>query len=352
MPRVCSLCSVVRRTGIISRIIGHNPAWPAKMSNCHITMAFAMPTNANETLVLVALANRADDQGLCYPSYATLMAETKLAKATLAKSLYVLEGAGLVAKKSHGSIGTGKKVNTYQMLFDQSWFVNSSISSGCELIESSRIELIEKINSLRENKRQAISSALELRKVQRLNPISSTPEHEPPYNPHSEPTLIKINKSEIQSPQKTEVETQPDPVTDVFKFWQVTMNHPSAVFDNKRKSVITKALKIYNVEQLKAAITGCAKSAWHMGQNDKGKVYDSLELIFRNSDKTEGFIQNSTTTPPSMGTSNATKRQQSASITQQIFSTTARLYDHDPAVSGGDGCFVSENDRHLLQSLD
>ncbi|WP_367155628.1 helix-turn-helix domain-containing protein [Methylomonas sp. HYX-M1] len=322
------------------------------MSNRHITMAFSMPTNANETLVLICLANKADDMGLCFPSYTTLMAETKLAKATLAKSLHILEGAGLIERKSHGSIGTGKKVNTYKMLFDESWFVKSSISSSIELAISIRIELIEKINNLRASKRQPISSALELRKVQRLNSISSTPEHEPPYNPHSESPLIKINKSDISKSKKAEDETNRNPAEEIFNFWQTTMNHPQAVFDSKRKAIITRALKSYTVDQLKSAIAGCSKSSWHMGQNDKSKVYDSLDLIFRNADKIESFIQNSTINPPHGVTAHANKHQRSTAIAGQIFGAAALVHDAQRASTRGDGYPVSANDGYLLPALD
>jgi hypothetical protein len=38
------------------------------------------------------------------------------------------------------------------------------------------------------------------------------------------------------------------------------------------------------------AIDGCKASAWHMGENDRHKKFDSLGLIFRDAEQIEKFI--------------------------------------------------------------
>lgn len=162
-----------------------------------MTMAWEMPLNSTEAIVLLALADCANDEGFCYPGYESLMRKTKLSKSTLAKTLAILEGAGLFKKKSHAAIGEGKKVNTYEMLFDDSWFsvVRNSKNpkrSRSELIESTRIELIEKIKELRSEKKRPISSHLEPRKVHTSNSKSSHLEHEPSVITVSkEPSVLK-----------------------------------------------------------------------------------------------------------------------------------------------------------------
>lgn len=134
------------------------------MSNKLINMAYKMPTNTVETFVLVTLADYADDNGYCYPSYVKLMEITKLSRSALAKTLAILEGAGFFEKQAHSSVGHGNKVNTYQLSFDDSWFQKieqiPSISMRRQLIESMRIELISKINSLREKRKRPISCNL------------------------------------------------------------------------------------------------------------------------------------------------------------------------------------------------
>lgn len=70
------------------------------------------------------------------------------------------------------------------------------------------------------------------------------------------------------------------------------MNHPRAKLDNKRKSIIKKALKLYDVTELKKAIDGCANTPYHMGKNETGQIYDDINLILRDSDHIERFINN------------------------------------------------------------
>lgn len=161
------------------------------MSNRHIDMAFEMPTNAIETFVLVTLADYADASGFCFPSYLGLIKKTKLSKSTLSKTLAILEGAGLFIKKAHSSIGQGRKVNTYQLSFDDSWFEKLEVGSHHVLIESTRVLLIEKINDLRKERKRAISSHLVQRKVLTSNSKSSLLEVEPSIKPPSKQPSIE-----------------------------------------------------------------------------------------------------------------------------------------------------------------
>ena len=97
-------------------------------------------------------------------------------------------------------------------------------------------------------------------------------------------------------------------VDDVFSYWQQVMNHRRSKLDANRKKLITNALKIgYDVEQLKTAIDGCAKTPHNMGQNDRGQVYDGLHIIFKNADNIDRFIRNADTCLTRNGTLNNAK---------------------------------------------
>lgn len=79
----------------------------------------------------------------------------------------------------------------------------------------------------------------------------------------------------------------------VFSHWQAVMNHSHAKLDKKRKRVINEALKMgYDAVQLCDAISGCAKTPFNMGENERGQRYDSLQLILRDADHIDRFIQN------------------------------------------------------------
>jgi len=80
-------------------------------------------------------------------------------------------------------------------------------------------------------------------------------------------------------------------VLEIFEYWKKTMQHPDAVLDTKRRRSIETALRNWRhtVEDCKIAIDGCRSSAFHMGSNPQKKLYDSISLIFRDSDKFESF---------------------------------------------------------------
>ena len=77
----------------------------------------------------------------------------------------------------------------------------------------------------------------------------------------------------------------------IFNHWKSVMKHPGASLSDERAAKIRTRLKEgLTYDQCIAAIDGCAGSSYHMGKNDSGTVYDSIDLIFRNTSKTEGFI--------------------------------------------------------------
>ena len=88
--------------------------------------------------------------------------------------------------------------------------------------------------------------------------------------------------------------TKPDDVHEVFTRYQ--HYHPQAVLGAKRRTLIQRRLDDgYTVEQLHAAIDGCHRSEFHSGDNPRGKKYQSLELILRDEDHVEQFIDESKT---------------------------------------------------------
>ena len=77
----------------------------------------------------------------------------------------------------------------------------------------------------------------------------------------------------------------------VFEYWKDIMKHPGALLSPERSKKIKARLNEgFKVEQCLEAIEGCAGSSYHMGENDTGTRYDSIDLIFRNTSKTEDFM--------------------------------------------------------------
>lgn len=105
------------------------------------------------------------------------------------------------------------------------------------------------------------------------------------------PTQVSIEEqTSIEGQQSPAEAAGPTPVQQLFMHWQVVMASPRAKLDDKRRRLIAKALKTYSLDDLKRAVAGCSRSAWHMGQNDRNAKYNSLELILRDAQKIEQFM--------------------------------------------------------------
>lgn len=61
--------------------------------------------------------------------------------------------------------------------------------------------------------------------------------------------------------------------------------------DAKRYLKVAAAVADYGVDDCMRAIRGCAASDFHMGRNKQNKRYDDLELIFRDQDHVERFLE-------------------------------------------------------------
>lgn len=105
-------------------------------------------------------------------------------------------------------------------------------------------------------------------------------------------TLLKAKPQEQEAalagsaPERTAVER-------VFDHWVFMLGkHPrrTALGPTRRRS-IERALALYDEETLLLAIEGCASSAWHAGENDRGRAFDDLELILRDEAHVERFAE-------------------------------------------------------------
>ena len=81
----------------------------------------------------------------------------------------------------------------------------------------------------------------------------------------------------------------------VFAYWQEQLNHPTAKLTPKRLQKINARLaEGYSEADLCRAVDGCKASPFHMGQNEHCTVYDQLELICRDGEHIEQFMNYTT----------------------------------------------------------
>lgn len=101
----------------------------------------------------------------------------------------------------------------------------------------------------------------------------------------------RTSKETVQSrPVKAATVAESD-IQKVFDYWIVVMGRKRAVLSPERKILIGAAIHDYGLDGCMEAVRGCSVSPFHMGANRQRKRYDSLDLIFRNSDTIERFIQ-------------------------------------------------------------
>jgi hypothetical protein len=79
-------------------------------------------------------------------------------------------------------------------------------------------------------------------------------------------------------------------VSEIFDYWRKRMDSPRSRLDDKRRKLIRHALKTYTPAELCVAIRGCSRSPWHMGQNDRNRKFNGIELILRSAEKIDQFI--------------------------------------------------------------
>jgi hypothetical protein len=84
-----------------------------------------------------------------------------------------------------------------------------------------------------------------------------------------------------------------DPAQTLFDHWVAVLRAgrpgPAPAFTPKRRKLLEGWFAYYDLATLRAAVDGCAQSEFHMGQNSRGRRYDSLELIFRDAEHIERF---------------------------------------------------------------
>jgi hypothetical protein len=79
-------------------------------------------------------------------------------------------------------------------------------------------------------------------------------------------------------------------------------HHPQArPGDKERKKIADRLQESWTVQDLRQAIDGCHRSPHHCGENERRTVYQSLELIVRDSKHVQQFMEvpkSGTATPP------------------------------------------------------
>lgn len=112
---------------------------------------------------------------------------------------------------------------------------------------------------------------------------------------HKQLTVGKEGKGkEGKGRERNDLSTGVDLVNKIFDFWVIQMGKQtgSTKLTTKRSKAIQARLKDgYTEDQIKSAIVGCSLDPFSMGQNDRQKPFNDIELICRTGEKLESFLQ-------------------------------------------------------------
>lgn len=104
---------------------------------------------------------------------------------------------------------------------------------------------------------------------------------------------LRLVGSTGQQENSVDIAARPDATGRVFERWVFMLgkNARRCVLGPERRRLIERALGLYDEATLLLAIDGCASSAWHAGQNDRGEPFQDLSLILRNERNIERFAE-------------------------------------------------------------
>jgi hypothetical protein len=118
-----------------------------------------------------------------------------------------------------------------------------------------------------------------------------------------------------------------DTIAKIFAYWRERMHSPRSSLSDRRRRLISTALKVHSPADLCSAIRGCSKDAWHMGMNDRGRPFNSIELILRDEKHIEQFMAYDANPPLPVRNAGPASRQDRRRKTAEAFGFVPPLTD-------------------------
>lgn len=201
-----------------------------------------------ELLVLLALADFADDDGYCWPSIARLAGKSRLSERQVKRVLRTL------AERDEIEMPTGERSAERP-------FRVTPVTPGQNVPGDAH----------------------------------DTPGVTPMTPPGGTPTRARVEPSDVEPskepPERTR-EQRPDPVREVWDHFIARIPSRRRLDATARRQ-IAAALKVRSIDEVKAAIDGLATSPHHRGINDRNKPYLELRyaIVPRNGESIEERIE-------------------------------------------------------------
>lgn len=212
----------------------------------------AVSLSHTSKLVLLSLADNANDSGVCWPSIQNIACRCSLDERSIYRAIGVLEEAGHLSSQPRPGKSTVYRVHPRQAVTPDSW----SPLTACQVTPDT---------------------------------VSGTPDSLSGTPDSLSPIIIKnLKEPSLNRKRRTSFALGVRlPCERVFQHWREEFNHPKAVLDPRRRRGIQRALESYDEPTLREAISGYKLSPHHMGQNEQRTVYDDINLILRSSEHIE-----------------------------------------------------------------
>jgi len=97
------------------------------MSVKSLTWAFEQPISATEKVVLLALADHANEHGMCWPSVSLLMQRAHVGERTVQRAIQSLEDGGFIVRERRKRENGSDTSNLYRLCFER---VSQGMSAG------------------------------------------------------------------------------------------------------------------------------------------------------------------------------------------------------------------------------
>jgi len=203
--------------------------------------------NSARKLVLIKLADNANDDGYCFPSYVNIATHCEMSRRSVINHIKKLEDDGFLEKDARFT-KTGNTSNSYKLTF------SGSAKSAPTLVQ---------------------------------NLHSPSAKSAPPLVQNLHPEPVIINQSFNLKDKDLSFSNE------IFTYWKKVMEkgEHTKLTPKREKNINARLKDGYTVENIKSAIDGCINSAFHMGANNDRKKFNDIELICRSGEKIESFME-------------------------------------------------------------
>jgi DNA-binding transcriptional ArsR family regulator len=207
--------------------------------------AWEQDPKGTRKLVLLVLADHADDNHDAWPAHSTISARVGVSRSNVQDHLRELEKAALIKKSPRARSNGSQTSNLYELQVEPPP-ASEQQESGATAAETGHPP--------------PCGQGTILPGEQGTPNLQQEPTEEPPLQPPG---------------------SDGDPIAAVHAHYVRVMEPRSDVLGEDDRRIIRDALKVATVEECKRAISGCRSSSFHMGDNQKRKKYNTLSQILR-----------------------------------------------------------------------